>query len=200
MSEPTTEDLRSGRCTLPVTLEDTEIALLRGVRPDDAPALCRWREASHSWFFTESPAEQGRTHRWIERVVGTEDRVLLVIEIDGRAVGQVGLTDIDTDAGTAEIDNILRGESTPGQPGLMAAALRCLCAWADASLRIHQLRLRVFADNPAVAFYETLGFVADGEPSGLVFRGQPGDGGWEGAEPEDEPERFLMHMRRSGGW
>lgn len=141
------------------------IALLRPVAgkagrqsAKDVALLTKWRNANRKAFLTDFIATEERTSRWLEGSVATDDgRILFMIDLpDGRTVGYMGLAFIDWSRGYGEADSIVKGEST--EPGLAAACLASLIDWARGSLGLARLGVRVRSDNPALRFYEKLGF------------------------------------------
>jgi RimJ/RimL family protein N-acetyltransferase len=194
MRGPTLEEIRSGTSVIPIVSDGVGLGVLRAVEPADAEDLATWRDANRQWFITEFPMDPGRTEEWIAQLVARSDRLLLMVQLtDGGSVGHVGLASIDRVAGSAAIDNLLKGRATPSVRGLMAAAISSLTAWAAATLGLQRFWLQVFEDNPAVGFYRSLGFVVEGSGSPMRFHGQSGDGSWE---PAEEPgERVLLTMR-----
>jgi RimJ/RimL family protein N-acetyltransferase len=77
----------------------------------------------------------------------------------------------------------------------MTAAITALCDWARGPLGLQQLRVRVMADNPAVRFYEQLGF-RPLKDVGLVRRQVgPAEFHWaERSEGTPSGERALRYM------
>lgn len=185
-------DLKAGRSVLPLIREGTQEGLLRAAGPGDALPLAAWRDSSRRWFLTEFPRDAGSTSTWIQAIRATPDRVLLVIEVDNKPVGALGLRSVDRTGGQAEVDNVVRGQSTPRTPGLMSLAVRTLGSWAADELGARRLYLHVFGDNPARAFYSRLGFRVVGDPMGLSFEGTEGHGEWKPSL--HRPERYLIRM------
>jgi RimJ/RimL family protein N-acetyltransferase len=141
------------------------VALLRPVAtlPDRLPAsdvrlITLWRNRHRTAFLTEFTATIRRTGDWLSGTVGPdESRILFMLDdLEGRPFGHVGLAGIDWELGTAEIDSVVRGE--PGARGAMSQSLHSLAAWASNALGIGALYLRVRSDNPAVAYYASIGF------------------------------------------
>jgi RimJ/RimL family protein N-acetyltransferase len=141
------------------------VAVVRPVRTErsgsldiDARLVTAWRNRHRSAFLTEFQAEPERTQTWLREVVEPDPRRLLFMleDLDGHAFGHVGLNRIDLALHSAELDSVVRGE--PAARGVMAACITALAGWASAELGITHLSLRVRSDNPAVSFYERIGF------------------------------------------
>jgi RimJ/RimL family protein N-acetyltransferase len=122
----------------------------------DIALLTQWRNRYRRYFLTDFEATEERTLRWLTSIAGPDSsRILFMVEtIDGEPFGHVGLCNVDEIYG--ELDNVVRGGEGP--EGSMAAAASAVCAWARSTLGLEQLWVRVLADNPAVIFYEKLGF------------------------------------------
>jgi RimJ/RimL family protein N-acetyltransferase len=140
-------------------------ALLRPVgleralqRADDVAVLTEWRNRHRSAFLTEFEANASRTSKWLEETVrGDSGRVLFMLDdLEGLTLGYMGLAYIDWENGKGEADAIVRGREAPA--GLMSEALRTLLKWARHQLGLSHLGVRVRSDNPALTFYQKLGF------------------------------------------
>ena len=81
----------------------------------------------------------------------------MIEDLNGIAIGHVGLYRFDFDRKTCEIDNIIRGEK--GIPGVMTSAITALCRWGEEELGIQAYTLRCKVDNTkALALYKRCGF------------------------------------------
>lgn len=116
----------------------------------------------------------------------------MVHDMGGRAVGYMGLDYIDWSRRYGEADAVVRGEDAP--KGFMRNALLGLLSWARDSLDLTEIGVRVLSDNPAVGFYEGIGF--------RVVRTVPlrVDGTQDGRSWVEDPSlnewvRQLIHMR-----
>ena len=168
-----------------------------GMVADDAliEALTRWRAENISGFTKLfRPTFEG-TRAWSRsQLIERADRILfLVLSADGRPVGHVGLSSFDFDAGTCEIDNVVRGERT-APPGTMAQAVGAVLDWAYRNLEPAEIRLRTLAENTrALALYHRLGFV----PVSLIpLRRVTADDvtEWLETERDDRIDKFFVLM------
>lgn len=122
--------------------------------------LARWRDENSFAYPTRFPVTVEGTARWLRRnVLDAEDRLLfLVLDPTGRPVGHLGYANCLDGSGSAEIDNVVRGEKDAA-PGTMTRAMEAVLDWADDVLGPTGIFLRVLDDNPhAIRFYERLGF------------------------------------------
>lgn len=181
------------------------VALLRPVAtaPDridlaDVSRLSDWRNTHRRSFLTEFEATPARTTRWlVTRVRTNNGKVLFMVDdITGRTVGYMGLDCIDWITRYGEADAIVRGEDTP--KGFMRTALLGLLSWARDALGLTELGVRVLSDNPAVRFYEGLGFAT---VRTVPLRMDPAQDGcsWVEDPSQSSSTRQLLHMRLQQG-
>jgi RimJ/RimL family protein N-acetyltransferase len=159
----------------------------------DVRRLTEWRNRHVDRFLHEFAADEERTARWLQEVIGPDDgRILFMVDdAEGTTIGYMALAFIDWDAGTGEADAIVRGGDAPR--GTMALALTTLLHWGRTQLGLSRFGVRVRSDNPALGFYERLGFVEHDrvalrpteEPDGRRWVEDPG---FTGAGPK------LVHM------
>jgi RimJ/RimL family protein N-acetyltransferase len=106
-----------------------------------------------------------------------------VIEVDGRAAGQVNHNDIEPCANRTELDIWMFGERNCGH-GWGTEALRLLCDYLHREMGVHGFYIKPSARNPrAIRSYEKAGFVrtALSEDAALAAYG-----------PRDAPDTVFM--------
>lgn len=179
------------QATIRITTGSTRVGKLIPLGGEHAEILARWRDENAQWFLTSFAIDTERTRLWLENVAASEDRTLFGVEPEGQdIVGVVGLTDMDRASSSAELDHVLRGRDSA--PGIMRLAIESLLAWASRS-GYSKIRLRVFQDNPALPFYEGIGFVQQGSPQPLREVNDGSARRW--VESTDaEAERYLIAM------
>jgi RimJ/RimL family protein N-acetyltransferase len=125
----------------------------------DARLLSEWRNRHVKNFLTEFVATEQRTSAWLAGAIHADDgKMLFMLDaLDGKRLGHLGIGFIDWTRSYGEADAIVSGGASP--PGLMKLALRSLLRWANESLGLRTLAVRVRSDNPALDFYRKVGFV-----------------------------------------
>jgi RimJ/RimL family protein N-acetyltransferase len=161
----------------------------------DIERLTVWRNDNSRYFLTDFIATPERTRNWVISAAGPDlSRILFLLDTpDGETFGHVGLCSIDEDKSYCELDNIVRGNGGP--KGAMAAAVDALTRWTTEALGLKHLWVRVIADNPAVSFYERLGFQFVKDVP--LVRHADGPNGWrwhEVGDPVVGAERYLRYM------
>lgn len=161
--------------------------------PEDVRALTDWRNRFVRSFLSEFVADEERTERWLVESVGRDDtRILFMVEDgDGHTVGYMGLAFIDWETGYAEADAIVRGGDAP--PGLFTRGLETMWSWGSDALGLTRMGVRVRSDNPAIAFFQKMGFRERGRVP--LRREQEGDGlRWVEDPSLEAGEPSLVHM------
>ena len=139
---------------------------LRPLDADDAGLVMRWRNDPfvRSRLFSDEVLTEERHRSWLERVqaTGGREEFVVVETATGRAVGTVGLSEIDRRNRRAEY-GILMGEPEARGRGLAAEASRLILRYAFEVLDLNRVSLQLLADNElAVRLYERLGFKREG--------------------------------------
>lgn len=129
------------------------------INSEDVHLLSEWRNRHVKSFLTEFYSHDARTTSWLTNSVANDPgKLMFMIDtLHGVSIGHVGLGFINWETGYVEADAIVRGR--PARKGLMKEALRLLLFWAEKSLGLSDAWVRVRSDNPAVHFYEKVGFV-----------------------------------------
>jgi RimJ/RimL family protein N-acetyltransferase len=192
---------RAGTPALVLSVGEPVRALLRpvasvpgAVDATDALLLSHWRNRHVKNFLTEFVASEERTTRWLEGAIhGDGGKMLFMLDpLDGERLGHLGIGFIDWARGYGEADAIVSGGASP--PGLMKLALRTLLHWAEHSLGLYTLAVRVRSDNPALAFYGKVGFV---EQQRVPLARKESDDGvvWVEDASATDNVASLVHMR-----
>jgi RimJ/RimL family protein N-acetyltransferase len=184
----------STRAAQSVTLRPLQAAG-QDVSDEDIERLTEWRNHNCQYFLTDFITTPQRTRNWVISIAGPDlSRILFLLDTaDGVTFGHVGLCNIDEGRSYCELDNIVRGSGGP--KGAMAAAVEALSRWTLETLRLEHLWVRVIADNPAVSFYERLGFQFVKDVPLVRHADGPNIMRWQEAHgPAATTERYLRYM------
>jgi RimJ/RimL family protein N-acetyltransferase len=146
----------------PVFLE-AERTTLRPVETEDASFVHRVSNDETVWRtgFTPFPRSLDDVEEYVESEANSEDRVDLLVCVDGDRAGTMMLTDVDYRRGTAELGYWLASEFH-GEGYASDAAARTV-RYAFETLDLHRLRAYVDAFNdPSIGLLESLGFTREG--------------------------------------
>ena len=166
-----------------------------GLTAHDAELLTEWRNQYREFFLTDFTATVQRTQAWLLKSGSDPSRILFMIETeDGSPFGHVGLCNLRPAEAYAELDNVIRGADGPR--GAMTAAVTTLCEWAGSSLGVTALWVRVMSDNPAVGFYEKVGFRRAYDVA-LEFLSDGSQGLWMERPDRRTADRYLRYMERA---
>jgi [ribosomal protein S5]-alanine N-acetyltransferase len=152
----------------------TPSAVLRDWRPEDAASLARHADspriaaAMRDGFPSPYTLEDAR--RFIAAATGLNANLVLAIELDGEAVGGIGVHPLgDVYCRTAEIGYWL-AESCRGR-GIATDAVRAIVPAAFARFGIVRLQAGVFSNNPAsMRVLEKAGFVREAVHANAIWK------------------------------
>lgn len=123
--------------------------------------IARWRKKAQNYFFSQFNVTTTGTQIWLDKgILQVENRILFIIEDDKKYIfGHIGLTNINYDKQSCEIDSVLRGDKNL-IPGGFICACKALIEWSKQTLKIKEYYLQVFSDNSrAINLYTQLGFL-----------------------------------------
>ena len=149
-------------------------AVLRDWRPEDAASLARHADCPRIAAMMRdgfpSPYALEDAHRFIAAATGSRASLLLAIEVDGEAVGGIGVHPLeDVYRRTAEIGYWL-SESCRGR-GIATDAVRALVPVAFRRFDIVRLQAGVFSGNPAsMRVLERSGFVREAVHTDAIWK------------------------------
>ena len=147
---------------------------LRSWRPDDRPALVHEANNRKIWRnLTElfpHPYTDADAQFWVDFAQRAAPSIHLAIDLDGRAIGGIG---VDVGKGQSMYSGAFGywlGEAHWGQ-GIATAAARAMVAHVFSQTPLMRLEARVFAWNPAsMRVLEKAGFVREGVLKSSVFK------------------------------
>lgn len=130
----------------------------------DVPKKVQWINdpCNNRFLHYDLPLETEKTLKWYHATKDRSDRYDAVIELDGEAVGVIGLLNIDLKNRKAEYYITLGEEKAKGR-GAAAHASRLLLKYAFEQLHLNRVYLFTETENhPAQRLFERLGFRKEG--------------------------------------
>ena len=135
--------------------------VLRRVEPADYPAIQRWQNDPEvfRWMDYQRPFSLEDIRRTEERA--TEEGPPLIIEVEGRAVGRIGLNNFRARDHIASL-YVFVGERSVWGHGYGYDAMMTLLTHAFDTLNLRLVELWMLADNErALRMYKHVGFTED---------------------------------------
>lgn len=173
----------------------------KNTMPQLPELLGRWRKENPSLSTSVFNITLENTTFWLEKLIlGREDRILFMIEVDGKYVGHIGYSSFNWEEESAEIDCVLRGEVT-NVPRLMTRVLAKLLDWGKETLNLKEIYLSTEEKNAqSQALYTRCGFqIINRIP---LFRWEKPDGEirWDYFPDRDPKEctRWGVYMKYMG--
>ena len=139
-----------------------EKVMLKPIEEADTPLIIKWRNTEsvrRNFIFQETFTEEMHKH-WLNTKVEKGEVVQFIIfdNSTNEAIGSVYLRDIDDKNKNAEY-GIFIGQETARGKGYGKESAELICEYGFKKLRLHKIRLRVFADNlQAIHSYLKAGF------------------------------------------
>src|SRR5690349_20905569 len=90
--------------------DDKIILKLVDTSDDTIHLMTEWRRKNWQWFGTKFEVKEESTKQWISNVINDPDRILFLIVVKNKKIGQFGIYHYDENDNSIEIDNILMGE------------------------------------------------------------------------------------------
>lgn len=135
---------------------------LIGWIPDEA-FLVQWAGTSQFRF----PLDESQLEEYLQTAQGEAPtrRIFKAVERNtGQAVGHIELTAIDVKNRSARVARVLVGQAKLRRQGIGTQMVRAVLRIGFDELGLHRIELLVFAFNrPAIACYEKVGFVREGQ-------------------------------------
>lgn len=150
------------------------------LRRDLIPLFLRWMndfEVTRTITLGNRPMTEEAENAWYEKVSAPEVRNFTLYDLEGLVpVGVAGIFDINLVDRCCEL-GIVIGDKTRWGKGFATEAARLCAGYAFRALSLHNVMLRVQADNvAAVRAYTKAGFKEIGRRRGVVWQaGKPTD-------------------------
>ena len=144
-----------------------EKIFLRPILKSDLCKLNQWKNNERIYQFLGGgyrPVSIDQQEKWLDSLIDQtgNNRRFIISELDGNAVGMVGLYSIDWVHRTCEVGIFLGDESCHGK-GFAVEAYSLLEQYASEYLNLRKINLKVVSDNePAISLWSKLGFEAVG--------------------------------------
>ena len=130
----------------------------------DIPNKVKWinNPVNNTYLHYELPLEIEKTENWYDKNKNRADRYDAVIEVDGAAVGLIGLLSIDNNNRKAEY-YVTIGEHEYLGKGVASKATKLLLEYAFKQLGLNRVYLFTECENlAAIKSYERVGFKCEG--------------------------------------
>lgn len=139
----------------------------RKLAESDLPLRVKWFNDPEISQYLGNQIRSGTTlaiqKEWFGKYARDKSRKMFVIEIDGKPVGGVGLSDINLTDQNASLF-IFIGEKEYWGSGVAKAALGYVTEYGFGKLKLHKIYLHVFLQNErAIGLYKKFGFTVEGE-------------------------------------
>jgi RimJ/RimL family protein N-acetyltransferase len=145
-----------------------EHVFLRPAERDDLPTFVRWFNDAEvlSNLAMFAPMSHAAETAWYEAMLAEHGRsryhFVICLLADGRAIGTIGLEEVNLHDGRAEF-GIAIGERSEWDKGYGTDATRAICDFGFGELRLERIGLSVYAGNDrARRAYEKAGFTHEG--------------------------------------
>jgi RimJ/RimL family protein N-acetyltransferase len=167
----------------------------QNINYQDIALLTAWRNMYPKSFLTEFIATESQTFSWLTDRVHFDNKIIFMIENCESPVGYMGISFIDWNKSYLEPDSIVSGGIHP--KGLMTAALLTLLQWSKGQLGLNNVGIRVLSDNPALTFYNRLGFV-ETKRVPLILKDKQSHYEWVEDAASINADRYLVYHYWSG--
>lgn len=132
---------------------DAPAVRLRAIGEQDLEELRLWKNAHKNAFFFKGEITPAMQRQWHQGYLARADDAMFMVEAEGRKAGCLGFR---LKGGVADFYNIL-GAPGAGGKGVMSHAMRLMASHVLKE-RAGKAGCLVLKDNPALAWYEKLGF------------------------------------------
>src|SRR5262249_40445140 len=144
------------------------LVFLRAAERADIPVFTRWfnDERVSRFLCMDTPFSTVAEEAWFERLQEAQGKRVYHFAIcaadDGRAIGTIGLHDLDLKHGNAEV-GIAIGDPSDWERGYGTDAMRAMLDFGFGIVRLERIQLLVYTFNArARRSYEKAGFVLEG--------------------------------------
>jgi len=105
-----------------------------------------WRKNNLQWFHTEFSPTEEKSQKWIQKILDDPQRILFMIFLDGKKIGQTGLDTFVESENSIEVTGTIKDKSIKDHK-IMEFARKALIHWAFEYLDVSKVVIRHFSDN-----------------------------------------------------
>ena len=117
---------------------------------DDSPETIKlstiWRKNNLQWFHTEFSPTEEKSQKWIKKTLDDPQRILFMIFLDGKKIGQTGLNTYVESENSIDVTGTIKDKSVKDHR-IMEYARKALIRWAFEYLDVSKVIIRHFSDN-----------------------------------------------------
>ena len=130
---------------------------------DDSPETIKlstiWRKNNLQWFHTEFSPTEEKSQKWIKKTLDDPQRILFMIFLDGKKIGQTGLNTYVESENSIDVTGTIKDKSVKDHR-IMEYARKALIRWAFEYLDVSKVIIRHFSDNyKAISLSERCGLL-----------------------------------------
>ena len=137
-----------------LTSSELDPLSLRSIDVSDLENLRRWKNANRFAFFSQELISPEGQARWFDGYRARPDDWMFTVRVAEQPIGCMGFRRLGA---AVDIYNVILGDPAMGRRGWMRGGLRLLCSYV-ASRHTRAIGVQVLRSNPAVHWYEKLGF------------------------------------------
>jgi RimJ/RimL family protein N-acetyltransferase len=129
--------------------------LLRTIKENDLEILRLWKNAHKEYFFYKIEITPEEQSVWFEALNERRDDHMFIIEVQGKGIGCIGARKYQE---FIDIYNVILGDKNYKGQHVMTNALWAVVSFCNLVFIDKPVRVRVLRTNPAIKWYEKIGF------------------------------------------
>jgi RimJ/RimL family protein N-acetyltransferase len=129
--------------------------ILRTASKRDAEILRQWKNDHREFFFYKQEISKEEQEKWIDSLENRENDHMFIIMDDNKPVGSVGTRLYQE---FVDIYNVILGDKSYKGKHVMTDAVWATVAFSNLVFVNKPVRVRVLRTNPAIKWYEKIGF------------------------------------------
>lgn len=109
--------------------------------------LYTWRKKYRNMFATDFHMSEKKTKNWIKKnILENPDRILFMIYVDNKKIGNIGTALYDEKINSASLDNMMKDPNYT-YPGIMTIVEKAYLKWMFDGLKLSKITGFLFSDN-----------------------------------------------------